>query len=225
MSQNFNVGLYIWKLITNTMTASNRGTSDSQLKKIPTTKDNFGLTKSEFEVYIVKLSQGDESLFTKVFKAHFHESVAYLKLRFRIEKEVAYDTCMNTLLEFRKKLLEGKIKYGNLRYLFTKMAINNHINDLRRNQKTKTAIDVFMDGNDLGSVDKQYFFNALDKALEGQDADTIKIIDELFYVGKHVNKLAEESGVSNATMRKRKQRIIDKLKLTFFDIIKSERSL
>jgi len=207
------------------MTATNKSSSDSQLKKIPTTKDNFGLTKSEFEAYVIKLGHGDESLFTKVFSTHFHDSVAYLRMKFKIEKEKAYDTCMDTLLEFRKKILENKIQYGNLRYLFTKMALNNYINDIRKDQKTTTAIDVFMKANDLGSVDKQYFFEILDQVLDNQDADTKKIVDELFYVGKHVNQVAEESGVTNATMRKRKQRVIDKLKLTFFDIIKSERSI
>jgi len=225
LSQNSNVQLYIWKLITNDMTATNKRTSDSHLKKIPTTKDNFGLTKSEFDTYVIKLGQGDESLFTKVFKSHFHDSVKYLRMKFGIEKETAYDTCMDTLIEFRKKILAGKIQYGNLRYLFTKMALNNYINDLKKSQKTNKAIDVFVSDYNLESVDRQFFFDVLDKAIDNQDLETKKIVDELFYVGKHVNQVAEESGVSNATMRKRKQRIIDKLKLTFLEIIKSERSI
>jgi len=206
------------------MTASNKSTSESKLKKIPSTKDNFGLTKSEFDAYIIKLGNGDESLFTQVFSTHFHDSVAYLKLKFNISKDIAYDTCMDTMLEFRRKILEGKIHYGNLRFLFTRMALNNYINDFRKNQKTVTAIDLFMVGNDLESIDRQYFIDVVDKVLESQDEDTKKIVEELFYIGKNVKQLAEETGVSNATMRKRKQRVIDKLKHTFFDIIKSERS-
>jgi len=207
------------------MTATNKSTSESPLKKIPGPKDNFGLTKSEFDAYVVKLTHGDESLFTKVFKTHFHDSVAYLRVKFKISNEKAYDACMDTLLEFRRKLLEGKIQYGNLRYLYTKMALNNYIDDIRKNEKTSTAIEVFMSGNDLETVDRQYFFDVVDKVLEDQDVDTKAIVDQLFYVGKHVNQLAEESGVSNATMRKRKQRVLDKLKQTFFDIIKSEQSV
>lgn len=205
------------------MTAPFRKTFDSTLKKIPSPNDNFGLTKSEFESYVVKLTHGDESLFTKVFKSHFHDSVAYLRMKFKINNERAYDTCMDTLLEFRKKLLDGKIQYGNLRYLYTKMAVNNYIDGIRKKQKTTTAIEVFMSGNNLETVDKQYFFNVVDQVLDIQDEDTREMAEQLFYVGKHVNQIAEESGVSNATMRKRKQRVIDKLKQTFFDIIKSEK--
>ena len=143
MSQNFNVELYIWKLTTNSMTTTNRSTSDNHLKKIPTTKDNFGLTKSEFDAYVTKLIQGDESLFTKVFRTHFHDSVSYIRMKFKISNEAAYDTCMDTMLEFRRKIIANKIQYGNLRFLFTRMALNNYIDEVKRSKKTGTAIDIF----------------------------------------------------------------------------------
>ena len=225
MSQNGSGQLYKWKLTARIMTTTNKSTSNNSLKKIPTTKDNFGLTKSEFDLYVVKLQQGDESLFTKVFSSHFQDSVAYVRMKFKISQELAYDTCMNTMLEFRHKILEGRIQYGNLRYLYTRMAINNYIDEIKKDQKTQSAIDVFLGGNEFEMVDRQEIFEAIDKALDMQDSESKKIIDQLFYVGKHVNQFAEETGVTNATMRKRKQRVLQKVKTAFFDIIKNERSI
>ncbi|MEM9547475.1 MAG: hypothetical protein AAGA77_15960 [Bacteroidota bacterium] len=206
------------------MNAIKKNASDNQIKRIPTIQDNFGLTKTEFNVYVQRLSLGDESLFTKVFRTHFHDSVAYLRLKFKISQEKAYDVCMDTMLDFRRKLVEGKIQYGNLRYLFTRMALNNYIDGIRKIQKTEKAIEIFMSDNNCDYPDKQLFFDIIDQTLEAQDGDSKKIIEDLFYIGKHVNQLADESGVSNATMRKRKQRVIDKMKNTFFDILKSGKS-
>ncbi len=204
------------------MTLADTGSSESPIKKITSVQDNFGLTKTEFEAYVERLRNGDESLFTKIFGAHFYDSVAYLQRKFKTNHDIAYDTCMTTMLEFRKKILDNKIHYGNLRYLYTRMAMNNYIDDIKLSNKRQLAIDVFSDHFGIESIDKQQFFDLLESAVEQQDVKAKSFIHEMFYNNKSIGKMAKESDVSNVTMRKRKQRIIDKLRSTFFELLKSD---
>ena len=190
--------------------------------KIPNLKDNFGLTRSEFNLYLEKLDQGDETLFTKVFKVHFHDSVKHLSFKFNITLEEAYDACMDTMLEFREKLLERKIQYGNLRYLFTKMAIHNHIMGLRKLNKVDDAIDVFTRQYDLEHIDKELFFNTLDESIEELSTKNKELINKAYFFNIDLAEYAKRNGLNYATLRKQKQRSLDKLKSTFFQILKSK---
>ena len=190
--------------------------------KIPSLKDNFGLTRSEFNLYLEKLDQGDETLFTKVFKVHFHESVKHLSFKFNITTEEAYDSCMDTMLEFREKLLERKIQYGNLRYLFTKMAIHNHIIGMRKMTKVEDAIDVFANQYDLESTDRELFFKTLDESIEELSTKNKELINKAYFFNVDLSDYAQRNGLNYATLRKQKQRSLDKLKSTFFQILKSK---
>ena len=49
------------------MTNSEKLASVSQLIRIPNSKDNFGLTRIEFDHFVGQVQAGDESLFIKVF--------------------------------------------------------------------------------------------------------------------------------------------------------------
>jgi len=207
------------------MTAKNNrsGNQDAGVVKLPNTKDNFGLTNSEFRNYVARLRKGDESLFTKVFKDHFHDSVAHLTYKFKISKHEAYDSCMDTMLEFRAKVLEGKIKYGNLRFLFTRMALNNHINAYRSSQKVNEAIYVFASQNNFEPIDKEAFFKVLDESISLQSDKNQKFLNTAFFSSTDLATYAENQGLNYSTLRKQKQRTLAKLKATFFEILKREK--
>ncbi len=114
------------------MTNSLKNSVVPLVRKIPNPKDNFGLTKNEFDQFTDKVKGGDESIFIKVFNVHFKESVRYVQNKFGISEEEAYDTCMDTMIEFRSKLKAGKINYGNIRFLYTKMAVHRYLGDIKR---------------------------------------------------------------------------------------------
>ena len=83
---------------------------------------NFGLSEEEFVQLKAQLVRGDEKLFQVIFFAHFESCMNYLKHQYKVPHEKAYDVTMDALLLFRRKILEGKVRYGNLRFLFTQMA-------------------------------------------------------------------------------------------------------
>lgn len=202
------------------MTDSYKGSSTPQILKIPNPKDNFGLTKLEFEEFAEKVKRGDESLFIKVFNIHFKSSVRFIQNKFSIPEEVAYDTCMETMLEFRQKLKSGKINYGNIRYLYTKMAVHNYLDDLKKKNKVSEAIDVFMKGSNSKSISEADFLATLNVAINNLEESQRHMIKEIFYSGKDTEQIIEENNISYSTFRKRKQRSLDKLKTTFLGILK-----
>jgi len=82
-------------------------------------KKNFNLNEAEFSDLVTKLQEGDDTLFERIYFAHFEQSVNYLVRHQGAEYEDAYTSTMNALLEIRKDLILGKIEYGNLAYFFT----------------------------------------------------------------------------------------------------------
>lgn len=205
------------------MTNSYKGTSTPQILKIPNPKDNFGLSKLEFNEFVNKVRDGDESLFIRVFNIHFKSSVRFIQNKFSISEEVAYDVCMETMLEFRNKLKNGKISYGNVRYLYTKMAVHKYLDDIKRKKKVTEAIDVFMEGSKSLSISETEFLATLNLAIDNLDESQKHMIKEIFYSGKETEQIIEENEISYSTFRKRKQRSLDKLKLTFLGILQKSR--
>jgi len=202
------------------MTNSNRGALVPKVLKIPNLKDNFGLTKIEFDQFVEDVKGGDESLFIRVFNVQFKSSVRYIQNKFRISEEVAYDICMDTMLEFRSKLKTGKIVYGNARYLYTKMAVHRYLDDMKKKNKVNDAIQVFIGEKGGLSVPESDFLELLNSAVDSLDEAQRYMVKEIFYSGKDTEQIIEESGITYTTFRKRKQRSLEKLKLTFLELLK-----
>lgn len=202
------------------MTNSLKNPTVSQVVKMPNAKDNFGLTKNEFDLFVTKVRGGDESMFIRVFNVHFKSSVQYIQNKFGISEEIAYDTCMDTLIEFRSKLIAGKINYGNIRFLYTKMAVHRYLDDVKRRNRIKEAIKVFMGHHRNYKLEDVEFFRLLNSAIDHLEERQRHMIKEIFYSGKEVDQIIEDNGITYSTYRKRKQRSLEKLKITFLEKLK-----
>lgn len=183
--------------------------------KIPSRKDNFGLSKAEFLRYSENLKDGDDSFITKYMVHQLPESIAFLKNKFSISREESYDICMNTFLEFRNKIIQNKIQYGNLRFLYSRMCANNFIDGEKRKKKVKEAINSFLNQSEE-TPNKNEFFNRLDSSIKFLNQDQQLLIKEIYYSGKSMEDIAEEQNLKYANLRKKKQRILVKLRELFF---------
>ena len=192
----------------------------TRLIRLEPHKENFGLSRTEFDRYVDNLINGDESLFTKVFKHHFHKTVSFLMSKFSIEEELAYDACMESMLDFRSKILNGKIQYGNLNFLFKRMAVNRFIDDVKYSKKIKGAISVFCTTNSSNTLEKNDFLNLLDESISMLSDHQKELIHQCFYTNKDLLSLANENNENYANLRKRKERVLKKLKTTFFEKLK-----
>jgi RNA polymerase sigma factor (sigma-70 family) len=176
-------------------------------------KQNFGLSRIDFDVMIEKLKDGDESIFEHVFLAHFGDCMSYLKQNYSVEHERAYDITMDTLIIFRGKLLEGKIDYGNLRYLFTKMASQVFLKEI---EKHKRLQDVIIE-EEVGVEYSEELFDALAKVWDEFDGEEKIILQAYYYDNTPLSILSTKMGISDVSIRKKKQRAMEKLKNNFFN--------
>lgn len=175
-------------------------------------KQNFGLTLGQFEDVIAKLKLGDESLFEKIFLAHFDECMIFLINNHKTSIEDAYDVSMDTLIKFRQDLLCGKIAYGNLRYLFTRMAANAYIKSVVKEKKLKEIFASEVEEEDASEAQ----FDSLLQAWDEMSAEDKSILENYYYLDIPLTKIAELEKKPDATLRKQKQRAIEKLRTVFF---------
>jgi RNA polymerase sigma factor (sigma-70 family) len=127
---------------------------------------------------------------------------------------MAYDATMEALLKFRKRLLEGKIAYQNMRFLFTQMAGQFLIAAIKKD-KASVAISA---REDISEVEEQYddaILNALDKAWKLLGEPCNKLLENYYYKKIALKELAQKIGKSDAALRKQKQRCLETLRSFF----------
>ena len=205
------------------MTNSLKRHNVPQVLRMPNSKDNFGLTKNEFDQFVHKVKDGDESLFIQVFNIHFKTSVRYIQNKFNISEETAYDICMDTMIEFRSKLKSGKINYGNIRFLYTKMAVHRYLDDLKRKNQINEAIGIFLGDRKSFNFTNSEFLVILNRSIDRLEVTQRHMIKEIFYSGKDIDQIIAENQITYSTFRKRKQRSLDKLKTTFLELLKKSK--
>ncbi len=177
---------------------------------------NFGLSAEEFEQMLRNMQQGDDSLFERVFLAQFEDCMKYLMNRFKIDRSLAYDASMDALLKFQKRLMEGKIQYGNMRFLFTRMAsqfLSKQLKDspLMANLQEEEEAGEWQ----IDELEDEEVLLALDKAWAQLCDACSKILDHFYYRKNSLKELGMQWGKSEAAMRKQKQRCLEKLRTLF----------
>ena len=169
---------------------------------------NFGLSKVDFDELVSRLRQGDDQLFRQVFLAHFDDCMAYLKRRVGASHEDAYDMTMETMLRFCDQLKAGRLNYGNLRYLFTKMATQLY-------QKWKRKGQHYLQVDDLEIAFEEDPSPAMKRAFEQAwsrlEEPCRQLIGRFYYDKMSLRKLAEVFSKSETATRKRKQRCMQSL--------------
>ena len=173
---------------------------------------NFGLSKAEFDQLLIDLMQGDERLFEKIFVSHSTDCIKLLRSLYGIDYETAYDLTMDTLIQFRKNLIAGKFVYGNLRYLFNRMAKFCYLKKVsRKKEYSKDDIELF----EVVKTEDKYDNKMLDKlklVWSQLNEEEQELLNLHFNLGAKLIDIAQNMGVSQAAVRKRKQRIFDKIK-------------
>lgn len=181
-------------------------------------KKNFGLKESEFNTMLASMQAGDDRLFEKVFLSHFKDCMNYLIKSYKTSQSEAYDASMDALLAFRKRMLDGKISYGNMRFLFTKMASQF----LMASKKKHTA--EYLETKDL-RLDDQVLDNdimkAFDKAWEKLPYENKNVLEQFYYKKTPLKMIAATKNITEVAMRKQKQRSMEKLKKYLMEYLPS----
>lgn len=179
---------------------------------------NFGLSEEEFKQMRLDLIGGKDDLFEQIFLNHFSDCMAYLKANYNTNQEESYDVSMDTMIEFRKYLLTERIQYGNLRFLFTRMAAQRLIKikkkaakiDLTEELPEMLDLTQAFDDEDLGILDLAW--NKLSEACK-------ILLKQFYYDNIKLSDLAEIEGKNASALRKQKERCVNSLRLNFQAIL------
>lgn len=190
-------------------------------------KQNFGLHKSEFDQLVLQLKRGNEKLFDQIFRAHFEDCRRFLMKECSASPEDAYDFTVETIIQFRQLLLQDKLQYGNLRYLFTKMAKDAYIKHLNKTKRLPTEdLDDPNSGKQVAdnpSFDElldEDSYAMLEKAMKQISSDCAQLLKSHFFDGLQFKIIANNTGDTDVNVRKRKERCMEKLRGVFFNIFK-----
>ncbi|MGH1383428.1 hypothetical protein [Kordia sp.] len=188
-------------------------TKNSTQEKRIYAHQNFGLSEADFEEMLKKMKSGDDDLFEKIFLAQFEETISYLMHRYNTNRSIAYDATMDALLKFRRRLLEEKITYFNMRFLFTKMASQFLIATLKKNNKSVEITDN-EDVEEEEEIDDTILYY-LDIAWKQLGDQCSKLLENYYYKKIALKELAKKLGKSDVALRKQKQRCLEALRSYF----------
>lgn len=176
--------------------------------------NNFGLTETGFNKLVDALkADSDTRLYEEIFLHHFEACLLFLKKKYRIAHHDAYDATMETLLEFGKRLRDGRIKYGNLRFLFTQMAGQIYLRKIRKDPPTEELYKIEIQEEPEYIEDRTLI--VLDKAWNELGVRCKELLKRHYYKGINLQLVAEEYEQSAAATRKQKQRCVEKLRKLF----------
>ena len=179
---------------------------------------NFNLSEEKFDKLCKDLKTGDEQLFEQIFLSHFEDCIAFLKSKFNINHEEAYDASMDTMLEFRRYLITDKIKYGNLRYLFTRMAAQRWMKLKKKDAPVKTTEDL-PEMLDFTQVYDDEELDILNKAWAKLGQECQKLLKQFYYDKLQLSVIAENTNKSSGSVRKQKERCVNSLRTLFQQFI------
>lgn len=189
-------------------------TKNSTQEKRIYAHQNFGLSEADFEEMLKKMKSGDDDLFEKIFLAQFEETISYLMHRYNTNRSIAYDATMDALLKFRRRLLEEKITYFNMRFLFTKMASQFLIATLKKNNKSVEITDNEYVEEEEEEIDDT-ILDYLDIAWKQLGDQCSKLLENYYYKKIALKELAKKLGKSDVALRKQKQRCLEALRSYF----------
>ena len=173
---------------------------------------NFGLSKSEFLKMQQSLQDGNPDLFERVFLSHFEDCIQFLMRKYHIQRSDAYDISMDTMLAFYNKLIDNKLYYGNLRFLFLQMASQVFLKE-RQKSTTKNVKDQI----GFEPVEETYETNdelvsKLEIVLTSLCSNCRQLLMSVYYEGISLKNYATKVGKTPDAVRKQKQRCAEKLR-------------
>ncbi len=169
---------------------------------------NFGLNLGEFDSLVQELKRGSNLLFERIFLSHFGDCIGFIQRKYNAPYDDAYDATMETCIEFRLRLIDDKIRYGNLRYLFTKMATQKYLRNLKVYQSREIDEDDLREEKNMyDQEDIEKLFLAWSKL--GKECQSVLKLN--YYSNMKLSEIALLIDKSAAAVRKQKERCISQL--------------
>jgi len=181
---------------------------------------NFGLSKNDFIELAETLRDGNEKLFELIFLRHFEQCINYLVVNDDAQEVEAYDIVMDTAVQFRKLLIEDKIHYGNLRYLFTTMARQELRRARIRNRRIYPMEIANKAAASEASLSDDEVHQILAKAIRQLGQECRQLLRLYYFLGQSLKDIAQDQDRTATSVRQQKRRCILQLRNVFFCFFK-----
>lgn len=179
---------------------------------------NFGLTKTEFETLRADLQNGDQRLYERIFLQHFDDARKYLCRNDGATASAAYDAVMETMLGFRDLLAANKINYGNLRYLFTRMARQEFARTGKRGARYSDLPPEFTEIPEEDIVFLPEDYELLKRAFKMLGPACRELLRSFYFDRQTLKDIAQDQERGAPAVRKQKSRCVATLRHYFYRI-------
>lgn len=157
----------------------------------------------------LELRRNESTFFERVYLQQFEDTVRYLRLKYSASHADAYDAVMDTIITFRKRFIDGKIKYGNLRYLFLQMASQHYIKSRNTGHHLDiTDMELAAPDHDIDEASFEFFQTAWELA----SPSCKEILTQHYYLNQKLTDIAEMTQQPTVNVRKQKERCLNKLR-------------
>ena len=173
-----------------------------------------------------ELKAGDNKALKEVFQANSAYCISKLIAKFRCFREDAEDIYTDSILNFRDKLISGKIEFqGDLRNYLYATCKNMFLVKLKRDERTNKAhvfsyedhYAVIEDVPDVSYIEEIYAL--MEKALRSLPEKCHDLLVSFYFEKLSLNQIAEKFEMANSNVAKvSKARCFKKL----VDLVKAE---
>jgi DNA-directed RNA polymerase specialized sigma24 family protein len=182
-------------------------------------QQNFGISEQQYLYCIDQAQYGDNSLLKLVFIDQYNKCAEYLINTLNLDESEARDISMDALLKFWDKFLNSKLRYGNLKYLLTKMAFQLSVKyKVDRRKEKMNLINIHYDENSTND----YCIECLLKSFSNLKPVHQQLLQSYYIDDISMVEYAKKENVDEATIRKRKQRAVEMLKQEFYKLYTPE---
>ena len=174
---------------------------------------NFGLTRSAFNELVTALRQGDERLLERIHGRQFRYCQQKLMTFDGLSELQAYDATMDALLHFRTLLLRDKVQYGNLRFLFVKIARQLYRKAQRKEGDLRSLTATDDQAEPLAEVTfTEAQFQRMESAFRQLGTDCRELLTQFYFQYRTLRDIAAEDGHNYQNLRKQKSRCVIRLR-------------
>lgn len=176
---------------------------------------NFGLSRAAFLELLQALKEGDDDLYQQVFLTHFEDCLSFLKRQYQASHQDAYDASMDGLVAFCDLLKKERIQYGNLRFLFTQMAGQHYLRKKREDSRLLELTSEWDLADEPVSDLPPGALDTFNQAWSVLGKGCQQLLKSFFYDQLQLKEIANQFERNEATVRKQKQRCVEKLQESF----------
>jgi len=179
-----------------------------------------------FQKMVKQLKLGDNKLFDSYFDYLGKEVIFHLNSKYRASRFDAQEATVKAMYIIYNKLVEDKVKFETLNNYFSRIAYHEFlkIQNKKRNNTLLVESEIIPEINyseekEEDTIFTEINFNLLKKSIRKMDSGCKEIFKLVFNKGMKQNDVADKLNISYSSLRKKKQRCIEKLKEMLLPLI------